>query len=99
MEKKDILPIKPYYEQALRERVFDYSPEATRHFFHQATHREPMTLWTHFYHYWDMAQAQAEPHASQIRRSPSLYNIWMNRVRRHGDRHGGVDDARGLVRR
>ena len=72
-------PIKPYYEQALRERVFDYSPEATRHFFHQATHREPMTLWTHFYHYWDMAQAQAEPHASQIRRSPSLYNIWMNR--------------------
>jgi hypothetical protein len=80
MEKKEILPVKPYYEQALRERVFEYSPEATRHFFHQATHREPMTLWTHFYHYWDMAQAQAEPHASQIRRSPSLYNIWMNRA-------------------
>ena len=59
MAKKDILPIKPYYEQALRERVFDYSPEATRNFFHQATHREPMTLWTHFYHYWDKAQAQA----------------------------------------
>jgi hypothetical protein len=79
MAKKDVLPVKPYYEQALRERVFEYSPEATRHFFHQATHREPMTLWTHFYHYWDMAQAQAEPHPSQIRRSPSLYNIWMSR--------------------
>ena len=79
MEKKDILPIKRYYEQALRERVFGYSPEATRNFFHQATHREPMTLWTHFYHYWDKAQEQQEPHASQIRRSPSLYNIWMSR--------------------
>lgn len=79
MAKQDILPIKPYYEQALRERVFAFSPEATRNFFHQATHREPMTLWTHFYHYWDKAQAQQEPHASQIRRSPSLYNIWMSR--------------------
>lgn len=79
MEKKDILQVKPYYEQAIRERVFEYSPEATRHFFHQATHREPMTLWTHFYHYWDMAQAQQEPHPSRIRRSPSLYNIWMSR--------------------
>jgi hypothetical protein len=79
MKAKDILPIKPYYEQALRERVFDYYPEATRHFFHQATHREPMTLWTHFYHYWDKAQEQAEPYPSQIRRSPSLYNIWMSR--------------------
>ena len=79
MATKDILPVKPYYEQALRERVFEFSPAATRHFFHQATHREPMTLWTHFYHYWDMAQAQQEPHRSQIRRSASLYNIWMSR--------------------
>ena len=79
MAKKDILPIKPYYEQALRERVFAFSPEATRNFFHQATHREPMTLWTHLYHYWDKAQAEQEPHASQIRRSPSLYNVWMSR--------------------
>ena len=79
MAQKDILPIKPYYEQAIRERFFEFSPAATRNFFHQATHREPMTLWTHFYHYWDKAQEQQEPHPSQIRRSPSLYNIWMSR--------------------
>jgi hypothetical protein len=54
LEERDILPVEPYMERALRERTFDFSPEAARHFFHQASHREPTTLWTHFYHWWDL---------------------------------------------
>lgn len=80
MRDRRILPIEDYLDPALRERVFPFSPEATRNFFGQCTHREPMTLWTHFYHYWDLARMEAEPHPSPIRRGALLYNIWMSRA-------------------
>lgn len=80
LDRNEILEIKDYYERALRERVFDFHPEETRHFFHQATHRDPRTLWTHFYHYWDLAGMKFEPHPSRMRRDALLYNIWMSRA-------------------
>jgi hypothetical protein len=80
MRDQRILPVKDYYDHALRERVFPFSPEATRNFFGQCTHREPMTLWTHFYHYWDLTMMEREPHPSPIRRGALLYNIWMSRA-------------------
>ena len=43
-------------------------------------HREPKTLYTHFYHWWDLAQMRVEPHPSPIRRGPLLYNIWDSRA-------------------
>jgi hypothetical protein len=67
-------------DRALRERVFAYSPPEQRNFFGQATHRDPRTLWTHFYHYWDLTRLDEEPHASPIRRNPLRYNIWMSRA-------------------
>jgi uncharacterized protein (DUF885 family) len=45
-----------------------------------ATHREPLTLYTHFYHWWDLAQMRAEPHRSPVRRGPLLYNLWDSRA-------------------
>lgn len=80
MKDHDILTIKPWMETALRERVFPYSPPQERNFFGQATHRDPRTLWTHFYHYWDLAQLSQTPHASPIRRTPLRYNVWMSRA-------------------
>jgi len=80
MEEKDILTVKPYLERALRERVFTYKEPGNRNFFDQCTHRDPRTLWTHFYHYWDLERMALEPHASPIRSKPSLYNIWMSRA-------------------
>ena len=76
----DILPIRDYMDPALRERIGEYSPEATRDFFAMASHREPMTLFTHFYHWWDLAQMRASPHPSPLRRGPLLYNIWDSRA-------------------
>lgn len=80
LEENEILPILDYMEPALREQVFPFYPEDIRHFFHQATHRDPRTLWTHFYHYWDLAQMIHDPHPSPIRREALLYNIWMSRA-------------------
>ncbi|MBA3563111.1 MAG: DUF885 family protein [Gammaproteobacteria bacterium] len=80
LEDKDIMPVKANMEPALRERMGEFVPEQTRNFFAIATHLEPMTLYTHFYHWWDLAQVRDEPHASPIRRGPLLYNIWDSRA-------------------
>jgi uncharacterized protein (DUF885 family) len=80
LKAKDVLPMREYMDPALRERIGEYSPEATRDFFAMASHREPMTLFTHFYHWWDLAQMRVDPHASPVRRGPLLYNIWDSRA-------------------
>ncbi len=69
-----------YYDQALRERIGSFVPKETRNFFWTAVHFEPTTLWTHFYHWFDLARMKREPHSSPIRRGPLLYNIWDSRA-------------------
>jgi uncharacterized protein (DUF885 family) len=80
LKAKDILPMKEYMDPAVRERIGEYSPEATRDFFAMASHREPMTLFMHFYHWWDLAQMRVDPQPSPVRRGPLLYNIWDSRA-------------------
>ena len=76
----DILEIKDYMIPALDERIGSFVPAEKRNFFHRAIHLEPMTLWTHFYHWWDLALMQTDPHESPIRRGPLLYNIFDSRA-------------------
>ncbi len=80
IEEEEILTVEPWMERALRERTFEYSPPETRNFFAKATHRDPTTLWTHFYHWWDHGFMENRPHGSPIRRGPLLYNVWMTRA-------------------
>lgn len=80
LQQKEILPIRGYMDSAMRAQIGVYAPEETRNFFAMATHREPMTLYTHFYHWWDLAQMRETPHSSPIRRGPLLYNIWDSRA-------------------
>jgi hypothetical protein len=80
LERNDILPMRDYLEPALRAHLGTFQPEATRDFFDMATHREPMTLYTHFYHWFDLARMREEPHPSPIRREALLYNIWDSRA-------------------
>ena len=79
LEREDILPVRDYMDQALRERIGGYAPPEKRNFFQTAIHFEPMTLWTHFYHWFDLARMEVEPHESPIRRGPLLYNIFDSR--------------------
>jgi hypothetical protein len=69
----------PWIERALRERMPGFTPEEARNFFAQTTHRDPVPLWSHLWHWWDNARIRHEPHASPIRRGPLLYNVWMSR--------------------
>jgi hypothetical protein len=77
---KKFTTVEPWFERALRERMQPFSPEATRNFFAQGNHRDPLPLWSHLWHWWDNARIRVAPHASPIRRSPLLYNVWMSRA-------------------
>ena len=74
-----MVTMEPWMERALRERTAAFAPESARNFFMQATHRDPIPLWTHLYHWWDNMRIRVSPHASPIRSGPLLYNVWMSR--------------------
>ncbi len=80
LKEKEILPVRDYMDRALRARIGSFVPEEERNFFRTAIHFEPMTLWTHFYHWWDLARMEQDPHPSPIRRGPLLYNIFDSRA-------------------
>ena len=79
IKDRDVITVKPNMDPALRTKLGSFVPMEQRNFFAIAMHLEPNTLYTHFYHWWDLAQVRDEPHASPIRRGPLLYNIWDGR--------------------
>ena len=76
LSEKKIMPIKPNMEPALREHMGQFVPEDQRNFFLIGMHYDPVPLYSHFYHWFDLAQMRDEPHSSPIRREPLLYNIF-----------------------
>ncbi len=80
LAKNNVLEIHDFMDPALRARLGSFTPEDQRNFFAIAIHYEPMTLWTHFYHWWDLARMAEQPHPSPIRRGPMLYNIFDSRA-------------------
>ena len=79
LEKQDIVTVKDYFEPALREHLGSFVPEATRNFFWITAHYDPRPLYSHFYHWFELARMDTEPHPSPIRRGPLLYNIFDSR--------------------
>jgi len=80
LEERDLYPMRANMGPALREQIGSWEPAESRNFFSIATHYEPLTLYTHFYHWWDLARMRDEPHPSPIRRGALLYNIWDSRA-------------------
>jgi hypothetical protein len=79
LREKEIMHIKPNMEPALREHMGEFIPEDRRNFFEVCMHYDPVPLYSHFYHWFDLAQMRDEPHESPIRRGPLLYNIFDNK--------------------
>jgi len=71
---------EPWMDNALRERIHPFTAPDARNFFAQTYHRDPIPLWTHLWHWWDNGRIREHPHASAIRRTPLLYNVWMSRA-------------------
>ncbi|HXG55915.1 MAG TPA: DUF885 family protein [Vicinamibacterales bacterium] len=79
LKDKDVLRVDDYLDPALREHIGGFVPLETRNFFGIASHYEPMTLYAHFYHWFDHAWMKRAPHASPIRRGATLFNVWDSR--------------------
>jgi len=79
LEEKDMVTVKDYFEPALRAHLGAFVPEETRNFFWITVHYDPRPLYSHFYHWFELARMDTEPHASEIRRGPLLYNIFDSR--------------------
>ncbi len=80
LKAKDLFPMRDSMDPALRAHLGGYVPLETRNFFAIAMHYDPLTLYTHFYHWWDLARMAEEPHPSPMRRGALLYNIWDSRA-------------------
>ena len=79
LDQDEIVTVKPYFEAALREHLGGFVPEATRNFFWITAHYDPRPLYSHFYHWFELARMDTEPNARLIRRAPMLYNIFDSR--------------------
>jgi hypothetical protein len=79
LEQEEILTVKDYFEPALREHLGSFVPAEKRNFFVITLHHDPRPLYSHFYHWFELARIDREPHASEIRRRPLLYNIFDSR--------------------
>ena len=79
LDQQQILTVKNYYEPALRAHKGGFVPKEKRNFFLITMHYDPRPLFSHFYHWFELAQMDLEPHASEIRRAPLLYNIFDSR--------------------
>jgi hypothetical protein len=79
LEKQEIVTVKDYFEPALREHLGAYVPKEKRNFFLITEHFDARPLYSHFYHWFELAQMDKEPHPSEIRRTPLLYNIFDSR--------------------
>jgi len=79
LEKDDIVTVKDYFEPALREHLGQFVPAEKRNFFIITLHHDPRPLYSHFYHWFELARMDLEPHPSPIRSGPLLYNIFAAR--------------------
>lgn len=79
LEQEDIVTVKDYYDPALRAHLGGFVPAETRNFFWITAHLDQRPLYSHFYHWFELARMDNEPHASEIRRGPLLYNIFDSR--------------------
>lgn len=79
LEQEEMVTVKDYFEPALREHLGQYIPEERRNFFWIGAHYDPRPLYSHFYHWFELARMDNEPNKKEIRRGPLLYNIFDSR--------------------
>ena len=77
--EKQILTVTPYMKPAISAHMGAFIPEEKRNFFSIAAHYDPAPLFTHFYHWMELARMDLEPHSSPVRQGALLYNIFDSR--------------------
>lgn len=76
LKNDEIMSMKDYFTPALEAHLGKFVPQEKRNFFWITVHYDPRPLYSHFYHWFELALMDEEPHANEIRRAPLLYNIF-----------------------
>lgn len=79
LQQQKIMPVRPYYESALRQHIGSFIPEDKRNFFANISFRAPGVLYSHSTHWFEVAGLSLDPHPNPLRREALPYNIWMQR--------------------
>jgi len=79
LEQEEIVTVKPYFAPALHEQLGSFVPKEKRNFFYITSHYDPRPLYSHFYHWFELARMDQEPHTSKMRKQALLYNIFDSR--------------------
>ena len=79
LKVQEIVTVAEYFEPTLRDHMMSYTPPEKRNFFTIGAHYSPLPLYSHFYHWWELARMENEPNSSLIRREALLYNIFDSR--------------------
>jgi len=79
LREQEILTLADYLEPALRQHLGQFVPAERRNFFQIGAHLDPLPLFTHFYHWFELARMEREPHPSPVRQGALLYNIFDTR--------------------
>ncbi len=79
LKQQEIVTVTDYMEPALRQHLGRFVPEERRNFFLITSHYDPLPLFTHFYHWFELARMDRQPHPSPVRQGALLYNIFDSR--------------------
>jgi hypothetical protein len=79
LKDEEVQTIEPWMDPALRAVNGSFSPaepNEVRNFFSEVSYRDPDAFRPHMHHWIELARMREDPHASLIRATPSLYNIF-----------------------
>lgn len=76
---KGFLADTPYYRAAVPAQLVRWTPPAQRNFFAHVVAVDPLPLYSHFFHWTELARLANEPNADPIRAGALPFNIWLDR--------------------
>ncbi len=82
LEEEEVETTEEWMDPALRAVNGSYTPAEPgeiRNFFSEVNYRDPDSFRPHMHHWIELARMRIDPHASPIRATPSLYNIFDSR--------------------
>ncbi len=69
-----------YFRDALSQQIGSFTPPENRHFFSHSAAHDPSPLYSHFYHWIELAARKYEPNKSPIRAATPIYNMYDGRA-------------------
>lgn len=79
LREHEMVTVKDYFMPVLKTHLGGFVPKEKRNFFWITAHYDQRPLYSHFYHWFELARMDMTPHKSEIRKGPLLYNIFDSR--------------------